>query len=204
MDICVFHLESREFEEMEQALSSWDHQYRQMSAGAFRGMLRHTQVGDCGIFHNRWERAIHYEGTAPAGTIGLAISLAQIGEARWMGHRVGLNDMIVQRSGKDAEYLSGSLWDSVVYAIPEDDLADQIANLTQRDPEPVLSIHGVVHLAPQLAAQIRQKSLAYLQASREFRSRSGELRRLSDLAQDAGRLRHAGWFGKTRQTSGFA
>ncbi|TWT42429.1 hypothetical protein KOR42_47210 [Thalassoglobus neptunius] len=85
MDINVFQLESQDFAEMEQALSSWDHQYRQMSSGTFRGMLQHTQSGACGIFRNRWERAIHYEGTAPAGTIGLAISLAQNGDARWDG-----------------------------------------------------------------------------------------------------------------------
>lgn len=185
MDISVFHLESREFEELEQALDSWDHRYRQMSPGAFRGKLQHTQVGSCGIFHNRWERAIHYEGTAPPGTIGMAISLNQTGEARWMGRQVSINDMIVQRKGTEAEYLSGSLWDSVVFALPEVDVYEHVANLSQQDPEAVISTHGVVHLAPRLAAQIREASIAYLRATRQPGNRPADQRACAKLAQDA-------------------
>ena len=59
MDTCVYRLESRDFTEMEHALSAWDHRYRQISSGAFRGSLLHTQTGSLRIFCNRWERAIH-------------------------------------------------------------------------------------------------------------------------------------------------
>lgn len=185
IDISIFQLESQQFEEMEQALSAWDHKYRQMSPGDFRGVLQHTQVGDCGIFRNRWERAIHYQGTAPAGTVGFAISLAQTGEARWMGQRVGIDDVIVQRSGKEAEYLSGSLWDSVVFAIPEFDLCERIENLTQSDPEKVLENHEVVRLKPQVAARFRQASLQYLSAAQQLRGGSDDAHLVGELAQNA-------------------
>lgn len=185
MNLDVFHLQTQQFEEMEQALSSWDHEYRQMSSGSFRGELQHTLAGKCGIFRNRWERAIHYQGTAPAGTIGLAISLVQVGEARWMGQRVSIDDMILQRSGIAAEYLSGNLWDSVVFSIPEEMLSEYIANLAQTDPDRLLNTLGVVHLNPQLAARIREVSLAYLHAAQQFHDSSRNRSLIVNLAHDA-------------------
>ena len=164
MDAQIFSLKSNDFTEMEDALSAWDHRYRQISPGAFHGGLLHTQVGSLGIFRNRWERAIHYQGVAPEGTIGLAISLAQTGEARWMGQRVAIDDVIVQRCGTEAEYRSAPLWDSVVFTIPEAELAQQIADITHDDPWNFI-VHGVARLTPQVSAQVRQAAMAYLDAA---------------------------------------
>ena len=161
MDTRIYSLESRDFTEMECALSAWDHQYRQISPGPFHGSLLHTQTGSTGIFRNRWERAIHYQGVAPEGALAVAISIAQTGEARWMGQPVGLNDLIVQRCGAEAEYRSASLWDSMVFAIAEVELVQKIADITHDDPCDFI-IHGVVHLTPQVAAQVRQACLVYL------------------------------------------
>jgi len=161
MDTKIYTLESRDFMEMEQALNAWDHRYVQISPGAFRGSLFYTQTGLLGIFRNRWERAIHYRGVAPEGTIGLAISLAQTGEARWMGQRVAFDDLIVQRCGTAAEYLSAPLWDSVVFTIPEAELAQQIDDITHDDPRDFI-IHGIACLTPQVAALLRQAAMAFL------------------------------------------
>jgi AraC family ethanolamine operon transcriptional activator len=154
-------LESHDFAELEEALDAWDHQYRQISPGAFYGSFLHTQTGSLGVYRNRWERAIHYRG-APKETMLLAVTLAQTGEARWMGQPAAVDDMLVQRCGAEAEYLSAPLWDSVVFMIPEAELAQQIVDITHEDPEDVLHTHAAVHLTPQLAAQVRQASLAYL------------------------------------------
>ena len=162
MDAQIFSLESNDFTEMEDALSAWDHQYRQISPGAFHGGLLHTQVGSLGIFRNRWERAIHYRGGAPEGTIGIGLNMAQTGEPRWLGQRVAFDELIIQRCGTEAEYLSGALWDSVVFAIPEAELAQQLTDITHNDPEAILHGLGLARLTPQLAAQLRQASLAYL------------------------------------------
>ncbi|MDH3600104.1 MAG: helix-turn-helix domain-containing protein [Candidatus Tectomicrobia bacterium] len=185
MNIDVFSLESQDFEEMQQALSAWDHQYQQISPGAFHGSLLHTQMGSLGIFRNRWERAIRYQGTAPKGTVGLAVSLAQSGEARWMGQRVTLDDMIVQRAETEADYLSTPLWDSVVFAIPEAELAQHIADLTHDDPEEVLHTHGVIRLMPELAAQIREVSLAYLDTAQQSHDRPSGPSPLSEMIKSA-------------------
>jgi AraC family ethanolamine operon transcriptional activator len=161
MDTNVYSLESRDFTEMEHALSAWDHQYRQISPGPFHGSILHTQTGSTGIFRNRWERAIHYRGVAPEGTIALAISIVQTGEARWMGQPVGFNDLIIQRCGMEAEYRSAPLWDSVVFTIPEVELVQKIADITYDDPWDFI-IHGVARLTPQVATQVRQVCLVYL------------------------------------------
>ena len=164
MDAIVYRLESRDFMEMEHALSAWDHRYRQISPGAFQGSLLHTQVGSLGIFRNRWESAIHYRGVAPEGTIALGFTLAQSGEGRWMGQRMGPDDMIVAGCGAEGEYLSAPLWDSVVFAIPEAVLAQQIADITHDDPRNFI-VHGIARLTPQVSAQVRQAAMAYLDAA---------------------------------------
>jgi AraC family ethanolamine operon transcriptional activator len=150
--------------EMQQALDAWDHRYDQISPGAFRGSLLYTQTGSLGIFRNRWERAIHYRGVAPEGTIGLALSLVQTGEAFWMGQPVAFDDLILQRCGMAAEYLSAPLWDSVVFAIPEAELVQQIVDITHNDPWDII-VHGRVRLIPQVAAQLRQAAMVYLETT---------------------------------------
>jgi AraC family ethanolamine operon transcriptional activator len=163
MDTRIYSLESRDFTEMEQTLSARDRnnrQYRQISPGLFRGRLLHTQTGSLGIIRNRWERSIHYQGVAPAGSIHLAITLAQTGEARWMGQRVAFNDLILQRPGMAAEYLSAPLWDSVVFTIPEAELVQQIVEMTHVDPWEII-VHGSTRLIPHAAAQLRQAAMVF-------------------------------------------
>jgi AraC family ethanolamine operon transcriptional activator len=158
----VFALEARDFNEMETALGGWDHQYQQVSPGDFRGSLLFTQNESLQIFHNRWERAIHYRGTAPKGTIGLALTMMPIGQAYWMGKPVAFDDIILQHAGEEADYVSGPVWDSIVLAIPEAALAKQIANITQDNPEAILAGQNVIRLATQQAAQLRHCLQLYL------------------------------------------
>ncbi len=130
---------------MEHALSDWDHQYRQISPGAFRGGLLHTQTDSLGIFRNRWERAVQYRGTPPRGTVALAVTLAQSGEGRWMGQRMGTDDLLVAGCGAEGDYRSAPLWDSVVFAIPEAELLQRISDITRDDPGH-FCIHGIARL----------------------------------------------------------
>ncbi len=89
-----------------------------------------------------------------------------------MGQRMGPDDMIVAGCGAEGEYLSAPLWDSVVLAIPETELAQQIAKLTHDDPRDFI-VHGVARLTPQAAAQVRQAARAYLDASARALGKAG-------------------------------
>jgi AraC family ethanolamine operon transcriptional activator len=184
----IHRLESRDFLEMERALGTWDHQYRQIKPGAFRGGFLLTQTGSLGIFRNRWERAIHYRGVAPKGSIGLAITLTQPGEARWMGQPVNVDDVIVQPSGMEAEYISASLWDSVVFAIPEVDFLQQIADTSHADPVEILRRPSVVHLTTQVAARVREACTAYLHCVEQSLARPDAPSALPEMAKSTAEL----------------
>jgi AraC family ethanolamine operon transcriptional activator len=158
----VFALESRDFTEMEAAIAGWDHQYQQVGPGDFRGSLHISQNDSLQILRNRWERAIHYRGAAPKGTVGLALTMTQSGQGYWMGAPVAFDDVILQRAGVEADYVSGPLWDSIVLAIPEAALTKQIADITQDNPEDILLNQNVIRLAPPPAAQLRQCLNLYL------------------------------------------
>ena len=209
MNMKAYSLQSHDFTEMQDALSAWDHDYRQVSAGAFQGSLLHSQIGSLGIFHNRWERAIHYRGSAPKGTIGLAVTLAQTTNAIWNGHQMAFDDVLLQRAGAEAEYFSASLWDSVVFAIPETQLAKLISDLTNDNPEKILAGHGIYRLTSQFAAQIRQACIAYLRSVKRSLERPAETSRLSEMAESVVELlacalvysqyQHGNKLGLTRQ-----
>jgi AraC family ethanolamine operon transcriptional activator len=178
----VFALKSRDFTEMEAALGGWDQQYQQVGPGDFRGSLLFTQNDSLQIFHNRWERAIHYRGTAPEGTVGLGLTMISSGQAYWMGKPVAFDDVILQRAGVEADYMSGPVWDSIVLAIPEAALAKQIANITQDNPEDILASQNVMRLAPQQAAQLRQYLSLYLNKADQCVSNPGTAKELSAAA----------------------
>jgi AraC family ethanolamine operon transcriptional activator len=184
----VHRLESRDFLEMERALDAWDHRYRQISPGAFRGSLLLTQTGSLGIFRNRWERAIHYRGVAPKGTVGLAITLTQQGEAHWMGHPATVDDVIVQPCGMESEYISTSLWDSVVFTIPEVDFLRQTADIAHADPVETLRRPSVVHLTTQVAAEVREACTAYLYTAEQCLARPDAPSALPEMAKSTAEL----------------
>jgi AraC family ethanolamine operon transcriptional activator len=161
----IVSLETRHFEEMQQALNTWDHEYRQISPGEFHGSLLLTQTASVGIFRNRWERGIHYRGTPPPETLAFAVTLAQTAGAHWNGQSVTVDDVILASRGLETEYFSAPLWDSVVFAVPEARFAQQLADLSQQDPECIIGRSAAFRFAPQLAAQVRRVCIAYLQAT---------------------------------------
>jgi AraC family ethanolamine operon transcriptional activator len=81
-----------------------------------------------------------------------------------MGQRMGPDDMLVAGCGAEGDYRSAPLWDSVVFAIREAELLQQIADITHDDPRD-LCIHGIARLTPQVAAQVRQAAMTYLGAA---------------------------------------
>jgi AraC family ethanolamine operon transcriptional activator len=178
----VFSLESRDFTEMEATIGGWDHQYQQVGPGDFCGSLLFTQKDSLQILRNRWERAIHYRGAVPKETVGLALTMTQSGQAYWMGAPVAFDDVILQRAGVEADYISGSLWDSIVLAIPEAELAQHIAIITQDDPENILTGQNVVRLDPQKAAQLRHYFTVYLRAVKQCLAKPGAATDLPEMA----------------------
>lgn len=182
-DAHIQRLQSQDFTEMEEALGGWNHRYRQIGRGAFRGRLLLTQVGAIGIFQNLWGRSIHYQGVAPEGTIAFAVSLVQTGEARWMGQPMAFDDMIVQPKGAEGEYISAPLWDSVVLTIPEVDLLQRMADITDADPVDMLRRPSLARLSKEVAAQVRQACMAYLRTAEQHLAKPDAPSPLPEMAK---------------------
>ena len=161
MDPQILSLESHDFVELEEALGDWNHKYRQISPGKFFGHFLQVQTDLLGVYRNRWESAIHYRG-APKGAMMFAITMMQTSEAHWLGQPMAVDDMCVQCGEVEADYFSAPLWDSVVFMITPAELARQIVDISHEDPDALLRTNGAVHLTPQLAAQVRQAALIYL------------------------------------------
>lgn len=53
-NISVFRLQSDDFEEMREALYSWDHEYNQIGSGPFAGSIVNAEIGSISIFSNQW------------------------------------------------------------------------------------------------------------------------------------------------------
>jgi AraC family ethanolamine operon transcriptional activator len=104
------------------------------------------------------------------------------GQAYWMGKPVAFDDVILQRAGAEADYVSGSLWDSIVFAIPEVELARQIANITQDNPEDILGDQNVIRLAPQKAAQLRHCLTVYHRTVKQCMAKPEAATELSEMA----------------------
>jgi AraC family ethanolamine operon transcriptional activator len=157
----VAKIEARDFEEMREALVGWDHQYDQIGEGQFDGELLYSQLGELQISRNLWGRRIHYQGTSPQGTLGLAVTLHQRDDAHWMGVGAGHDDVIIQKSGAEADYISSAEWDALVFAIPATAFAQLASDLGGGDPESISDLHGVARLTPEACNRIRSLGLAY-------------------------------------------
>jgi AraC family ethanolamine operon transcriptional activator len=157
----VAKVETQNFEEMKETLTGWDHQYDQIGKGPFDGSLLFSQIGTLQLSRNRWGRSIHYQGTSPQGTLGIAVTLHQRDDARWMGVEAGHNDVIIQKSGAEADYISSAEWDALVFAIPATTFAQLAGDLGGSDPEILSDMHGVAHLTPEACNRIRSLGLSY-------------------------------------------
>ena len=102
---------------MRENLVGWDQEYNQIGKGSFDLSRLFSQTGKTQIFREQWSRRLHYRGTSPASSFGMAITLNQKDDARWMGVAAGKNDAIIQKSEGEADYLSSSEWDALVLAI---------------------------------------------------------------------------------------
>jgi len=179
----VYSLQTNDFIEMRDALDGWDQEYRQICPGSFHGSILHSQAGSTGIFHNRWERAIQYRGTPPKGTVAVAVTLTQTAKPRWNGQTMVRDDVLLQSSGTEAEYLSAPTWDSVVFAIPEARLAQMIADLDRDDPETFLGEHGIYRLRPNIAVQVRQGCVNYLNVVTQAVKQPADIERLPCMVE---------------------
>jgi AraC family ethanolamine operon transcriptional activator len=162
MEPIVTKLHTKDFDEMRTALSGWDHRYDQLKSGHFRGNLLLNQIGPLQISRNQWNRKLHYKGTNPKGTVGLAVTLNQVNDAKWLGVKAVQKDIIIQNSNSEADYVSADQWDAVVFAIPEQEFTQAASYVKDLDYFDASKLKGIASLDSGAYRKLRSHSLYYL------------------------------------------
>lgn len=153
------------FEELCDSAAGWDQQYTQLSPGAFKGLLDMRQVGNQQIFREYFSQKIRYQGTAPPGGFGFGLTLDQPADSNWVGQSVSRNTVVIQAPGQEADFVTSGQWDSIVLAVPDDEVHDIALALSGRDSFSN-QFHCTCTLPPVAADRLRTAGREYLRVSR--------------------------------------
>lgn len=163
-----------EFEDLSESFrqAGWEADYLQLGRGQFRGRLLCTASGSTQIYRGRWTRGIRHIGLQPSGTVALAVSLCQEdGAGRFLGAPIGPDDVIVQSGRTEFELFGAPTWEAAVFLMPEAEISEQVAALTQRDPQSILKHHGFATLRSPQSAALRHACGRYFDAVDAVRRR---------------------------------
>ncbi|WP_421982161.1 helix-turn-helix domain-containing protein [Roseibium sp.] len=152
--------ETHDFEDLEEASAGWDQQYYKMTPGEFSGKIDFAQAGSCQIIRETWNQKMKYCGSGPKNTVGLALPLKQRGTGSWVGSPACLDTVIVQVPDKQGEYVGTDFWDTLILAIPENEL-ESYASLIGNYDGLFEGGHKALKLNPQSAARLRRAGLEF-------------------------------------------
>jgi AraC family ethanolamine operon transcriptional activator len=149
--------------------TGWENDYLQIEKGKFRGRMLFSESGSTQVSRYIWQKKLHHIGLQPKGTIVLGVTLAQQGgTGSYLGAPIGLDSVIVQGGEAELEIFSAPMWDATAIVIPESDLADQTAALTQRAPENIMRRRGLAKVSGPQSARLRQACLHYFNVASIF------------------------------------
>jgi AraC family ethanolamine operon transcriptional activator len=77
------------------AQPDWSQEYRQLSAGAYEGLVQHVQLPGVRLVREDSNRVLHQRGDLGRGAYGLAMPLRADGEAWFNGQQVGADAIMV-------------------------------------------------------------------------------------------------------------
>lgn len=178
----TFTLETSDFGHLEESADGWDQRYDQMSSGQFRGSLELSQVGGTQIFREKWSQSIHYQGTAPEGTFGMALPISQAGLSRWVGLPVDINTAVLQAPGQAADMMATEEWDTLAFALPEAQVSAALATMSGGKTIDFAD-HATIALSPGVAQRIRRMGLDHIAFAFSADAKDGEeVKRRSDQA----------------------
>ncbi len=167
---------SRDFEELRENLAGWDHEYELMKPGGFSGYMKVADFLGTQVSLVRWGNAIRYRGTTQERSFAFGFPISQSYPGEWMGLRSTINDIIVQRPGRAAEFYAPSLWEALVVRIPERKFLRLHAVLSGSEAEISAMPHGTVSLRPSDATLLRQLARGY------FRTLTSQVRAITSVA----------------------
>jgi AraC family ethanolamine operon transcriptional activator len=160
----ITQFEAHDATEIGEAIGDLNRRYQQLSPGSISSRVLSSNIGSLQIFHSYWQGNIQYEGAMPKDVVGMAVNMARTEGTRWCGQLVTGDDLIVMNGGAMAESLSGHCWDVMVLLIPKTELMQQIAYISNEDPELILRNASILHLPATLKGRLQHACTAYLAA----------------------------------------
>ncbi len=157
---------TNDFEELQDAAADWDQRYLQMCPGPFDGGIDMIQFGSRHIFRERWGRKTMYQGTAPQGSYGIALSFDQPGTGNWVGRPVGPDPVIVQAPGQEADMVSSHYWDALTLSVSKEEVHSIVSALSGRDDN-IGNFCGALTLQPDVADRLRRLGRDFLREARQ-------------------------------------
>ncbi len=155
---------TNDFEKLQKASAGWQQEFYRMEPGRFEGRLDLTQVGTRQILRERWNRKITYRGTTPEGTCGIALPFRQSAFISFVGTQVGLDSVIMQAPGHEADLVSPGDLDMLALAVPKGEVETIVSALSGRQ-EADTGFHGIAPLSSTAAARLRSEITGFLQQS---------------------------------------
>lgn len=154
-------LVSTDFDELRESFAGWDHEYDQIAPGPFRGDMTFGQFGTLQVSRVSWHNRIRYRGQPPPDSFALALTLTRRGHGRWLGERVGRDDVLLQRPGREAEFVAPHAWDAFVVSIPRTEFLKYRRALSGVASNDLDTFHSLAKLGARQAGLLRQAVRAY-------------------------------------------
>ena len=173
-----------DFDEQATLLQGWNQQYRQISPGAFHGVISELLFDDIHLFQEFTSRALFQSGKLAAETVAIGIPLATDGNGLFCGAAMHASSVHVFSGTDGFEFFSPTGLKMGGIVVPRDALLDRLpassqaavlasashAHLKAVQPEKIHAAREFMHSSFKLC----QKSPALLQ-NRNFRRQLREI-----------------------------
>jgi AraC family ethanolamine operon transcriptional activator len=142
-------LRTRDFDELAKGFHRWDHRFRQIGGGSFRGELKFLEFGGVQIVRVSCNRRLHTQGSPPPGSFGFAPVLPKNEGALWRGRRCQTGQVVTLVPGQQEDHITAADYEFVGLTVDGDFFRECAAVLGGFDPEERLV--GRLALTPRLA-----------------------------------------------------
>jgi AraC family ethanolamine operon transcriptional activator len=164
-------LSTCDFDELAKGFRRWDHRFRQIGGGPFRGELKVLEFGGIQILRVSCNRRLHTQGSPPPGSFGFAPVLPRNEGALWRGRRCKTGQVVTLVPGQEEDHITTDDYEFIGLTVDGDFFRESAAVLGRSDPEKWLV--GRLAVTPSPAC---------------YRSLTAHLRELLDLAEVRSKL----------------
>jgi AraC family ethanolamine operon transcriptional activator len=131
-------LRTRDFDELAKGFHLWDHHFRQIGGGSFRGELKLLELGGIQIVRVSCNRRLRAQGSPPPGRFAFAPVLPKNEGALWRGRRCKTGQVVTLVPGQEEDHITTADYEFVALTVDGDLFRECAAVLGGFDPEKLL------------------------------------------------------------------